>query len=276
MRTLDVDWTVDERGGVSLVQVRLENCTETRRRVRVSNRIAGELLPPRRDGVPEAGWDDDGYEGTLAAGESLPLGYACLGDPIRPPIEVSDEGRADDPEAEQSVDAVVRELGSSAPPAAAVPVHDPAIPIPDDLYGESFPADASAVPDPDAEADADGGDLRNGADPDGDLEFDADGDRESGHDPSRSDGAGGRDRGVDAWLDGAERRIERCERLTGATVPEAADVLHEIGGLDGATTLSERVTEDARTLRAIADRASRLAARAEDTDVPIEALRRLA
>jgi len=260
MRTLDVDWTLDERDGVSLVQVRLENRTETRRRVRVSNQMDGDLLPPRREGVPEAGWDADGYSGTLAPEASLALGYACLGDPVRPPVEVTDEGRADpSPDGtDPTADAAVRELGSAAPPASAVPVDAFGAPragdaAPGQSRLEGASADTSSAPSsrtvPDDVDDADGNPETVGVDC---------------------------DRDADDWLDGVERRVERCERLTGATVTEAADVLSEVGGLDGAETLSARVSEDATALRALAERASRLADRAEETDVPVEALRRIA
>jgi hypothetical protein len=281
MRTLDVDWTLDERDGVSLVQIRVENRTETRRRIRVSNQMDGDLLPPRREGVPEAGWDEGGYSDTLAPGTSIALGYACLGDPVRPPVEVTDEGRGDGASdgPDPAADAVVRELGSAAPPASAVPV---------DALDVSHAADAptvessfeTAVADPSRE-------TASEADPDDATAVARDGDpvgRRDGPDADSSPDAAGEpatpdltcDRDVGDWLAGVERRVERCERLTGATVPEAVDVLVEVGGVDGAETLSERVSADASALRALADRASRLADRAEETDVPVEALRRLA
>jgi hypothetical protein len=281
MRTLDVDWTLDERDGVSLVQIRVENRTETRRRIRVSNQMDGDLLPPRREGVPEAGWDEEGYSGTLAPDASLALGYACLGDPVRPPVEVTDEGRADGASdgTDPAADAVVREFGSAAPPASAVPI---------DAADVSHAAD-----DPTAEsrfetvADDPSHETASDVDPD-DAAADArDGDpvgRRDGPDADSRPAAAGQsetpgltsDRDVGDWLADVERRVERCERLTDATVPEAVDVLVEVGGVDGAETLSERVSDDASALRALADRASRLADRAEETDVPVAALRRLA
>ena len=47
-------------------------------------------------------------------------------------------------------------------------------------------------------------------------------------------------------------------------------------GVDELAALDERVATDAELLREVSDRASSLAARAEETDAPIDALERLA
>jgi hypothetical protein len=78
------------------------------------------------------------------------------------------------------------------------------------------------------------------------------------------------------WLDSAERRIDRAERLTEPSVPTATAVLTEVGGLDAVERLQSAVDADAAQLRAVAERATALADRAERTDVALSALRKLA
>ncbi|MFC7176783.1 hypothetical protein [Halosegnis marinus] len=77
-------------------------------------------------------------------------------------------------------------------------------------------------------------------------------------------------------LDAVERRIERLEAVAAATtVPGAADALAREGGLDAVRDLDARVAADRKRLTALADRARRLAARAEVADPRVERLARL-
>lgn len=77
-------------------------------------------------------------------------------------------------------------------------------------------------------------------------------------------------------LDAAERRIERLATVAAATsVPEAAAALESAGGLDAVRELDAAVRADRDRLLALADRAERLAARAEAADPRLDALERL-
>jgi hypothetical protein len=136
-----LDWCVESREGVSLVELTVENPTDCARRVRVGNRLDGVVWPPRREGVPVAGWDDGGFEGVLAPGERRAFGYASPAQPAEPPVELVWTERAGESErsgAEAFVDGatgdhcdlssddatpegVVRSLGDPRPPADAVP-----------------------------------------------------------------------------------------------------------------------------------------------------------
>jgi hypothetical protein len=152
-----LDWRVESRTDVSLVELTVENPTDRPRRVRVANRLDGPVWPPRREGVPEAGWDDGGFEAVLAPGGRRALGYASPAEPVEPPAELvwteragqsertNDPGRSDDATAmtatptggtaSATAAAVVRSLGDPRPPADAVPRPTPAddsgSPIPD-------------------------------------------------------------------------------------------------------------------------------------------------
>ena len=77
---MELDWSVDHEDGASLVGVRVRNDEAVPRRVRIESRIDGPLLPPRRGGVPESGWDatgvtavniDNGFGGATAAVKML-------------------------------------------------------------------------------------------------------------------------------------------------------------------------------------------------------------
>ncbi|WP_115863249.1 DUF7857 domain-containing protein [Halorussus litoreus] len=146
---VNLDWRVESRAGVSLVTLVVENPTPTPRRVRVANRLDGPIRPPRREGVPEAGWDDGGFEGVVAAGATRALGYACPAPPAEPPAELVWTERAGETEragktedrdggpvaSEATPEGVVRALGTARPPADAVPASLPE------------PRSASAIPD---------------------------------------------------------------------------------------------------------------------------------
>ncbi|MFB6097219.1 MAG: hypothetical protein ABEJ74_07510, partial [Haloferacaceae archaeon] len=134
-RPVRMEWTVETCGPVALVSVRLDNRTASAQPIRLSNRLDGPTLPPRRRGVPEAGWDEEGFSGTVPPSGGLALGYACPlaaaadgGDPLdeeREPVELS-VGSPDEVEPD-STDAAtaVRELGAARPPRDAVPVTTP-------------------------------------------------------------------------------------------------------------------------------------------------------
>lgn len=379
---LDAEWNLTEVAEVALVEVSVHNPTAVDRRVRVENRLDGPTLPPRTGGVPDAGWDADGYAGVVPAGERLRLGFASPAPPTEPPVTVEDAGRADDDDGTDSAggaDAVaaVRLLDDGAPPADALPAagggrDEPAVgPDANDPEGaeREGPAaatdagepeqdaggvgaatdedvaasvgrpgaeagrdagDGAVVPDPSggspAAAPTAGGAATNGATdsgthpptdtgdgspddghvrretaapasdapgprdeggeavPDGarsGIRADAETDAGGGDGPEGEPGSGpdGGDTEVpppvDAWLSDVAGRVEHGERLTGASVVEAAAVLDERGGLAAVEALPDRLAADEAALRALADRAGALADRAAATDVPLAALRRL-
>lgn len=138
---VELDWRVDARAGVALVELTVANPDPSARRVRVANRLDGPVWPPRREGVPAAGWDDGGFEGVVGAGRRRALGYAspAPGPPAEPPAEVvwteraGDAASTDAGAVEATPAGVVRDLGDGRPPADAVPrpAPDPEPPIPD-------------------------------------------------------------------------------------------------------------------------------------------------
>jgi hypothetical protein len=138
---LDVRQRTTRRNGVTFVYVIVENASGERRRVRLGVECEGALWPPRRRGLPEAGWDAEGVTVTVAAGSSRGVGFATPSTSASVTVEGvvgrggegdatgsvdwSDRrggtGRRSDDEEAARVDAAVRALGSFAPPLAATP-----------------------------------------------------------------------------------------------------------------------------------------------------------
>lgn len=281
---MDLTWTVEWDAEISLVCCRVHNDDAVRRRIRIENRLDGPVLPPRRAGVPEAGWDARGVTLRLAPDERRALGFAVPAQPVEPPVEVIDietvEPNANASEIDQPADdgvssaaaAALRDLADHRPPRAAVT--ERTVSVSESALGgnvESIELDGAGLDETDPN----------------ETEFDRTGRDET------DDDDGGRERdsiGVDPpptanrieewcieeWFDAIETRLELTEQLTDADLETATAVVEASDGVGELAALDERVTADAERLREVIDRASSLATRAEATDAPIEALERLA
>ncbi|GCF13661.1 hypothetical protein Harman_15960 [Haloarcula mannanilytica] len=230
-------------------------------RITVRNCLDGPLWPPRQQGVPEAGWSEEGFEGVVGPGTHA-LGYATPAPPADQPAElVGAEPASEDAPADErldSEDAVVRELGDPAPPADAVPAGEP---------GEAAAAEGRQPDIPSVEG----------------------GDRQADRQPAvvqpsgRSRAASGRrseqqlPAAVSQWLDTVARRVDRAERLDGAdSLSAATAAVRAADGLSGVRAVATRGAADERMLRALARRAEQLADRRAAATVPTETLSRLA
>jgi hypothetical protein len=154
---VELDSRVETRTGVALVELVVRNPTATARRFRVGNRLDGPVWPPRREGVPTAGWDDGGFEGVVAAEDRRALGYAspvssdestaeAETSPDEPPSEPPAElvwteraGDSESPDSDATPEGVVRSLGDPRPPADAVPAPG---------FGESERSEAGSASNP--------------------------------------------------------------------------------------------------------------------------------
>lgn len=85
MPTLTVDAV--RSGGVTFVELRIES--ERPHRVRIAFHHDGPVWPPREDGRPESGWDDDGVTTRVDAG-ATPLGFATSTPPAGVSVELED------------------------------------------------------------------------------------------------------------------------------------------------------------------------------------------
>jgi hypothetical protein len=225
----------------ALIQFQLCNPAPVDQRVRVQNQLDGPVLFPRRRGVPEAGWDREGFVGTVPATEQWGLGYACPAPIETPPISIEAAREPTSvesvPDPDQTPAEVVRTYGEGTPPATVV----------------ASRADRSTPTNERATAN----------------------DREQTTSPNQQDSNAALPLEVTAWLNDVEARIASIERLQGPALADATAALVETDGLDPALETVESLPDDAAALRAIATRATALAERAEEVDVPAEALRRL-
>ncbi|WP_226011364.1 hypothetical protein [Halomicrobium salinisoli] len=251
-----------------------------RRRVRLANRLDGPIWPPRCQGVPEDGWDDRGVSVVVPAAGRRAVGYASPAPPADPPLELVESVPADDAtdpggttdaatDALDSADAVVRDLGDPSPPRDAVP-----LPAAD---GADEGADGRDEPIGSGGPDESGGSVA-GAAP---GEPRTPGEALAPDEALTPDAAPAADAAppepVAAWLDDVEARIDRAESLAAAdSLPAATRALRSVGGLDGANRVSAVTERDAAALRAVAERAERLADRAAGAEVPVETLERIA
>mgnify|MGYP006297080103 CR=1 FL=1 len=110
-------------GGVTFVSVVVANPYDEPARFRIQNALDGPVWPPRTRGYPEAGWDEDGYEGVLDAGEQRALGYAAPSSPSNPPVAIAwTEPAADSgSEAEEGESLpALRSFGDPRPPRSVL------------------------------------------------------------------------------------------------------------------------------------------------------------
>jgi|AntRauMinimDraft_4_1070384.scaffolds.fasta_scaffold00127_10 hypothetical protein len=298
---MELTWTVERDGSVSLVRCRVHNDSAVRQRVRIESRLDGPVLPPRRAGIPEVGWDASGVTLCLEPDGRRAIGFAvpAATDPsppndgpsvqsADPPVEVVDStavdstatepaptdasitrGGADsviERQSESAVTGALRELADHRPPRAAV--NGGSIVDSRDDTGERID-----------EGDTDEGDIneRNITESDANESgAETDGDAEEQRNHVRSEVSSPNVNALDEWFDAIERRLERAEQLTDADLATATAVVETTGGIDGVAALDDHLDDDAERLRKLSERASSLATRVEATDAPIEALERLA
>lgn len=273
-RPVRADVTTTATAGGVLVAVTLRNDTAVDVRVRVENDLEGPVLPPRREGVPAAGWDEEGFTGVVPASGRLGIGYACPsagdGGGTADDEDTVDGGGVDETKDADSVGSA--DTGSTGgggtdgdatdpTPADADPSADPAAnPISVGVLGPPEGTESEvggvadavrslgrAAPPADAVPSAAAVDSRHAA-------------RGGAGDPSDVP------TDVAAWLDAIEARIRRAERLTGATADGAAAVLEDRGGVDGIAGISDEIEHDLEALRAAGDRIGELSARAAAVD----------
>ncbi|WP_367176865.1 hypothetical protein [Haloarcula rubripromontorii] len=251
------DCRAERVDGVTLVTATVGDIPEPTR-ITVRNRLDGPLWPPRTQGVPEAGWSEDGFEGVVRPGTHA-LGYATPALPADQPAElVRAEPAPDTATADERLDsaaAVLRELGDPSPPADAVPTAEPV----------HVPQTASAGP------------------PDLTPERDIEPQPEGSHQPAESGTASGHrpdqqlPDAVSQWLETVARRVDCAERLAEAeSLSAATAAVRAVDDLSGVRTVAARGDTDEQMLRALARRAERLADRRAAATVPTETLARLA
>lgn len=241
----------DRTDGVTLVTCRL--ASDATRRVTLEPTHDPPIWPPRRQGVPAAGWEGDTWTGIVEADRTRGLGYATPVDPADEPVRVVDVEPPDEPDDSISAREVVRSLGDPSPVRDTVPT-----------------ADAT---DGRTQAAGDSQQHAGGGPPDATTQQpreDASGPRpEAARNPDEPSGGAAR-------LDAIDRRLDTASDLASVSTPEEArSAVANVGGLIAVRSLVEHLEADRAYLERVGGRTDDLAARAEATTVPLAALERL-
>jgi len=247
-----LDWQCTRHDGVTLVELVV---TATRaERVRIDSRLE-PVWPPRRQGVPAAGWDGAGFEGRVTPDSPLVVGYASPAAPVEPPARLRTRS-ADEPQPpdDSAVTAreVVRTLGDSAPPRDAVSTSK----------GGAGPATADGA--------TRGGSAAVGIDAETaetDRAAIGDGPATATEDPVV---------GTTRWFEAVERRLDEAERLaTASGADEARAAIDAVGGIDAARRLQSRLDADRRQLQDLQQRCGKVDDRLAAVEVPLSTLERV-
>ena len=261
------DCETSRHDGVTVVTARLTEI-DAPVRVTVRNRLVGPVWPPRREGVPEAGWTDAGFEGVVGPG-SHALGYATPAPPAEPAATLEDVTPAADADPENdpldTAADVVRALGDPSPPADAVPAGEECETAPPPRRSER---NSTATTDRSRVA---------GSDPTANTDADSQG-APAENAPDRAEQTTAKlPAAVGPWVAEMARRTDHAEALSEVeTLPAATAAVRDAGGLEEVRTLAADREREERQLRTLARRADRLADRRAAVVIPIETLATLA
>jgi len=275
-----LDWHQTRREGVTLVELVVQ--AEAAEWVRIESRLQ-PVWPPRRQGVPVAGWDGARFEGRVEPGDPLVVGYASPAAPLDPPAQLTtvDDGEEPPDGTAVSPRAIVRTLGESAPPRDVVPVGDPGDAVdaagvatatgagpptacrPEPDVGE--PGAAGATPGRTGSRDPAAGTVASSRRPPG-------GSTTSTATAEISDP----EAAIEPWFGAVEGRLAEAERLADVTgVEEARGAVEAVGGIGAARDLRERLDADRQQLRMLQERQQRLAERLAAVEIPLSTLERV-
>lgn len=186
-----LDWDLDTAGDVTLVHVAVRS--DVTRAVRIENELSGPVWPPRTQGQPLPGWDEDGYVGTVDPESPLLLGYATPAEPADPPVSLAEDTISETVDEEPTPAALVRVLGEAGPPREAVP---------------ELARNGSSADTPDPPEDSTRFEFGTGREP-----HTGDETRGARSHSGVIDGPSTPPSGLDAWLAAVERRVARLEAI---------------------------------------------------------------
>lgn len=251
-----LDWQFTDAGDATLVELVVTSDTDTS--IELTSNLT-PVWPPRRHSQPAAGWNENGYEGSVTAETPLMLGYASPADPVEPPATVATTGPVPDGrDGSPTPEELVRSLGEAGPPRDAVPT--PTAPSSGvDWPSSTLPSEESG---PDDTGVSDHRAERSGLE-DG-MRVTEGGGRATADTPPAP--------AVDPWLDALERRLDAAERLGAVeTADEARAAVDAVGGIDAVRRLCARLDAD----RTRCDRLAEVDDRLDAVEVPLSALDRL-
>lgn len=242
-----LDWQLRRTGEVTLVELSVRSDRD--RRVRIESRLR-PVWPPRRQGVPVEGWQDDAFEGTVEGGNPLVLGYATPAPPTEPPAEIADTGPPGDDE-EPTPRTLVRTLGDARPPRDALP--DASAPV-EGAGGRAAPIE--------------GGSETTGTEP---APSPTDHSMPAGDCRTTDQPAA-----VTEWFESVESRLATTRQLADATdADEIRDAVEAAGGIEAVRSLQAQLDADRRQLAEFRRRSETLADRLSAAELPLATLERV-
>lgn len=239
-----LDWEQTRQDGVTLVELAVT--AETAEAVRIESELR-PVWPPRRQGVPAAGWDETGFCGRVTPDQPLVVGYASPATPAEPParVQTPDEPR-DGTDEDETARRIVQALGQNSPPRDAIPTPD----------GPERPPS--------------GGKDR----PTTDADRSAPRDRSREREPLGSTES--KKEAVESWFGDIEARLDDAEQLAGISgADEARSAIDTVGGIDAVRALQAQLEQDSRELDSLGDRQRQLANRLAAVEIPLGTLERV-
>lgn len=270
-----LDWQQRRTDGVTLVELLVTS--ERTCHVRIESTLT-PVWPPRRQGVPDTGWTDNTFEGTIQDGGRLVLGFATPAEPTDPPAVLETE---EEPSETVEPRDIVRALGDAAPPRDALPA--PKLGETETTAVEREPTVGETVSTTPERSSSSTTDARNceqpatcqqGTGPDLGVRAGARGRVPNNPDTNHfSDAAPAV---LEAWFDEINSRLATAERLTSLESAEAAsDAVERAGGLQAVEQLQAQLATDREQLEKLATRQESLTQRLDAVDIPVQALDRL-
>lgn len=262
-----LDWHQTRTNGVTLVELLV--ASETTTRVRIESELT-PVWPPKRQGVPAAGWDGDCFEGTVEGGGRLVVGYASPAEPDGPPARLQTAAATDDDHVD--AETLVRALGEAKPPRDLVPVtgdtahRDDLSDSPESVGGQSSvdsprqQSTATGEPQPSNQRLTASGEELHSA-----QSLTA---TELSDEPTSTELA--------SWFSAVESRLADAERLAAVESPdEATAAVTAVGGIDGVRQLQAQLSADRDRLDRLSQRQRELADRLETVEIPTAVLERV-
>lgn len=240
-----LDWQLRRTDEVTLVELSVQG--DHTQQVTIESRLQ-PVWPPREQGVPAQGWQENSFEGTVGPDEPLVVGYATPAPPREPPAEITAAGRCDG--SAVTPRRLVRALGDSRPPRDVLPA------TPRESATE--PARTTAV---------DGGTDQER------IECVATATQRE-DDNAHATAATATE--PTAWFEAVEGRLAETARLAEATdADEIREAVEAAGGIEAVRELQAQLDEDRRQLRELQRRSETVAEELAAVDLPLATLERV-
>lgn len=239
-----LDWDLTRTGEVTLVELAVGS--EFDQHVCIESQLT-PVWPPRRQGVPQRGWDGSTFEGTVSQDSELVFGYASPAEPAEPPATIT---ATEPPSADETVRPrdIVHTLGDASPPR--------------DTFGRTHSEKSERPPVTQESTETDQA-TQVETEPRQGSEHGTDTEHQQPREPT-------------AWFDAVESRVTTTEQLARTTdAGEVRAAVDELGGIEDIRALQAQLNADRRRLTEVQQRSETLAERLASVELPLATLERI-